>query len=228
MKQKKTGNARRDFLGNIAAGAASLALLSIPSPLKAAPSLFQQTSDADEWFNQINGKHRVVFDAVRPNGMFPFVWPRVFLMTNQATGTPEKDSSVVVVLRHEAIPYAFDDRIWSTYKFGEVFKTNDEATKTPLVRNPFWKPKEGTYRVPGFGVVPIGINELQSSGVMFAVCNAAMTVYSAALADGMKMDPSAVMKDWKSGLLPGVQIVPSGVWALGRAQEHKCAYIYAG
>lgn len=158
----------------------------------------------------------------------PFAWPRVFLMTNQATGTEEKDNSVVVVLRHDAIPYAFDNRLWDKYKFGEVFKANDPATKAPATRNPFWKPKPGDFKIPGIGNVAIGINELQASGVMFAVCEAAITVYSAAVADGMKMNAADVKKDWLSGLLPGIQPVPSGVWALGRAQEHKCAYIFAG
>lgn len=227
MNTKKQ-SPRRKFLGNIAAGAAALGLLSIPSSIKAAPSLFKETDDADAWFKQIKGKHRVVFDATRPHEIMPFAWPRVFLMTNQATGTPEKDNSVVVVLRHDAIPYAFEDRVWAKYKFGEVFKTDDPATKAPFVRNPFAKPSPGEYKIPGFGVVPIGINELQASGVMFAVCNAAMTVYSAALADGMKMNAADIKKDWESGLLPGIQIVPSGVWALGRAQEHGCAYIFAG
>ncbi|MEO7292575.1 MAG: twin-arginine translocation signal domain-containing protein [Ginsengibacter sp.] len=224
----KKQSPRRKFLGNIAAGAAALGMLSIPSSIKAAPTLFEQTDDADEWFKQIKGKHRVVFDATRPHEIMPFVWPRVFLMTNEATGTPVKENSVVVVLRHAAIPYAFEDRLWAKYKFGEVFKTDDESTKSPYVRNPFWKPKAGTYKVPGFGPVEIGINELQASGVMFAVCNAAITVYSAAVAEGMKMEQADVMKDWKSGLLPGVQVVPSGVWALGRAQEHGCGYIFAG
>jgi len=228
MNNKKSSTPRRKFLGNIAAGAAALGLLSIPASIKAAPSLLEQTDDADDWFKQIKGKHRVVFDATRPHEMMPFVWPRVFLMTNEMTGTPSKDSSVVVVLRHNAIPYAFEDRIWAKYKFGEMFKTEDPATKAAYVRNPFAKPKQGEYSVPGFGVVPIGINELQASGVMFAVCNAAMTVYSAVAAQGMKMEPAAVMQDWKSGLLPGIQVVPSGVWALGRAQEHGCAYIFAG
>lgn len=228
MINKKQTSPRREFLGNIAASAAAIGLLSIPSSVKAIPSVLQQTNDADEWFKKIKGKHRVVFDATHPNEILPFVWPRVFLLTNQATGTPEKDNSVVVVLRHNAIPYAFEDRIWTKYKFGEVFKADDPATKVPFVRNPFWKPKPGDYKVPGFGNVAIGINELQASGVMFAVCDAAMTVFSAAVADGMKMDAAAVKKDWLSGLLPGVQPVPSGVWALGRAQEHGCAYIFAG
>ncbi|HSU50940.1 MAG TPA: hypothetical protein VLJ41_10135, partial [Segetibacter sp.] len=148
--------------------------------------------------------------------------------TNQATGTPENENSVVVVLRHEAIPYAFEDSIWSKYKFGELFKADDPATKTASVRNPFWKPKAGDFKIPGFGSVAIGINELQDSGVMFAVCDAAITVYSAALAESMKLDAVTIKKEWTAGLLPGIQVVPSGVWALGRAQEHGCSYIFAG
>ena len=96
------------------------------------------------------------------------------------------------------------------------------------VRNPFWQPKKGDFKVPGFGEVQIGINELQADGVMFCVCDAAMTVFSASVADGMKMDAAEVKKEWIGGLLPGVMIVPSGVWAVGRAQEHNCSYCFVG
>jgi intracellular sulfur oxidation DsrE/DsrF family protein len=44
----------------------------------------------------------------------------------------------------------------------------------------------------------------------------------------MNMKAEDVKKEWLSGLLPGIQQVPSGVWALGRAQEQRCAYIFAG
>ena len=62
---------------------------------------------------------------------------------------------------------------------------------------------------------------------MFCVCDMAMTVYGAAIAEAMKLDAAEVKKDFVSGLLPGIQPVPSGVWALGRAQEKNCAYIFA-
>jgi intracellular sulfur oxidation DsrE/DsrF family protein len=65
-------------------------------------------------------------------------------------------------------------------------------------------------------------------GVLFCVCNAAITVYSAGVAEASKLDAATVKKEWEAGVLPGVQIVPSGVWALGRAQEKGCAYIFAG
>lgn len=228
MSTKKTNPDRRKFLSNIAGGAAVLGLLSIPSSIKAAPALFQQTDDADEMFKNLKGKHRIVFDVTQPHEIFPFAWPRVFLLTNEATGTPAKDNSVVVVLRHTAIGYALEDRLWAKYKFGEMFKAEDPATKVASVRNPFWKPKEGAFAVPGVGVIPIGINELQDSGVKFVVCDAAMTVYSAVAAQKMNLDAATVKKEWVAGLLPGILPVPSGVWALGRAQENGCGYIFAG
>jgi len=223
------GTDRRGFLGTLTAGAATIGMTTLLSP-------FQQlhannplaSNDADEWFKKIKGKHRIVFDATRPHDLMPFAWPRVFLLTNEATGTPSADCSVVVVLRHDAIPYAFQHPMWSKYNFGEVFKADDPATKKPSVRNPFWKPSKGEHKIPGFGEVSIGINELQDSGVMFCVCDAAMTVYSAAIADGMKLNAAEVKNEWKANLLPGIQIVPSGVWALGRAQEHGCTYCFAG
>src|SRR5437868_1317037 len=116
MQNKKNISPRRAFLGNMAAGAAALGLMSIPSAVKAAPALFQDPSgDADEWFKKVKGKHRIVFDVTKPNDLMPFAWPKVFLLTNAATGTPAKDNGVVVVLRHEGIPYAFEDRLWTKY-----------------------------------------------------------------------------------------------------------------
>ncbi|MBD0276373.1 MAG: twin-arginine translocation signal domain-containing protein [Flavisolibacter sp.] len=222
---------RRNFLGALATGTAAISMATIAPLTAGAKSLSEKwptNNDPDAWFNNIKGKHRIVFDATRPHEIMPFAWPRVFLMTNEMTGTMAKDNSVVVVLRHAAIPYAMEDRLWTKYNFGEVFNVEDPTTKAPAKRNPFWKPKAGDYKVPGIGNVAIGINELQDSGVMFCVCNAALTVYSAVVAEKMNQKAEDVKKDWEAGILPGIQIVPSGVWALGRAQERGCGYIFAG
>ena len=233
MKNKNLNTAtdRRQFLGTLTTGAVAMTIAGLVSPAQqtnASPVNGFNDGNEDEWFNKIKGKHRIVFDATRPHEVMPFAWPRVFLMTNEKTGTPAKDCSVVVVLRHDAIPYAMNSALWAKYNFGEVFKADDPATKKPSTRNPFWQPAKGDFKIPGFGEVPIGINELQESGVMFCVCDAALTVYSAALAEGMSADAAAVKKEWLAGLLPGIHVVPSGVWALGRAQEHGCTYCFAG
>jgi len=247
MKEIKSTQAarRRGFLRNIGAGAAAIGLTTIASSFKLVTPNSKEDGvkvlggakdPADEWFDKIKGKHRVVYDATQPHEVFPFAWPKVFLMTNAATGTPEEDCGVVVVLRHNAIPYAFKDAMWEKYHFGDVFGANDpgpafqaaDAATATKTRNPFWNPKDGDFKVPGIGAVPIGINQLQASGVMFCVCHAAMTVYSNALAGQMGLKPEDVMHEWEMNLIPGIQVVPSGVWALGRAQEHGCAYIFAG
>jgi hypothetical protein len=230
MEKNQTNNPRRQFLGTVVSGVAAFGLSSVMSPLtaNAGADFSAGSSDPDEWFKQIKGKHRIVFDVPKANEIFPFAWPRIFLATNAATGTAEKDCSVVVVFRHTAIPYAMEDRLWAKYNFGQVFKIDDPKTGKPATRNPFWKPNQGDFTVPGLGAVPIGINELQDSGVLFCACNMAVTVYSAAVADAMKLDAAEVQKDWLSGILPGVQVMPAGIWAVNRAQEKGCSYCFTG
>ncbi|NCU04092.1 MAG: twin-arginine translocation signal domain-containing protein [Chitinophagaceae bacterium] len=231
-KTQEPVSARREFLGAVAAGAAALGLASLPIGAQAKELLTGNTvadeNNPEEWFKQIKGKHRMVFDATQPHELFPFAWPKVFLMTNEVTGTAPKDCSVVVVLRHTALGYAMEDKLWEKYKLGEIFKANDPKTGKPATRNPFWQPKADDFVIPGIGAVPLGINDLQKEGVMFCYCQAAFTVYSTVAAKMMNMDVEALRKEWQAGILPGIQPVPSGVWALGRAQEHGCGYIFAG
>lgn len=170
----------------------------------------------------------MVFDVTKPNGIYPFSWPRVFLVSNESTGILEKDSCAVVVFRHLGIAYAFEHRLWEKYKFGDVFGAPDPATGKPSLRNPFWKPADGDFTVPGIGEIKIGINELQASGVLFCVCSTAIKVFSNRVANNLKLNADETTRDFISGIIPGIQQVPSGLWALGRAQEKGCAYIFAG
>jgi len=234
IHQNQLGN-RRDFLGKLAGTAALLGMSNLT--LAAASQTAKEgdspavadLSDPDEWFSaNIKGKHKIVFDAPAPKEMMTFAWPKVFLLTNAGTGTTERDCSVVVVLRHEAIPYAMGDDLWAKYKFGEMFKINDPRTSAPATRNPYWETRPDDFKVPGLGPVAIGIRDLQASGVLFCVCDVALTVFSAVAGMQANMDGSAVKTEWLAGILPSIQPMPSGVWAVGRAQEHGCTYCFAG
>jgi hypothetical protein len=224
-------NARRAFLGKVAAGIGALGLSSVFTSgrleAKAIPPIAAPGS-TDEWFSKIKGKHKMVFDATQPHNVFPFAWPKVFLMTNELTGVAPGDCGVVVVLRHSAICYALESSLWEKYSLGEHFNAPDPKTQKPATRNPFWEPKEGDFAIPGIGNVQIGINELQASGVLFCVCDMAMTVNSAAIAKKTGDDAAVIKKAFTEGVLPGIQIVPSGVLALGRAQQAGCGYCFAG
>jgi intracellular sulfur oxidation DsrE/DsrF family protein len=84
-------------------------------------------------------------------------------------------------------------------------------------------PKPGELMMDSFAM-----DELMKNGVMFGACNMALTVYSGIYAKNNNMDAAEVMKDWVAAVLPGVQIVPSGVVAVNRTQEHGCTYCFAG
>ncbi|HLF19882.1 MAG TPA: twin-arginine translocation signal domain-containing protein [Bacteroidota bacterium] len=219
---------RRGFLGKLASGTAALGLTTFAHPLSlAAESAYPLPASDDKaleaWLGKIKGKHRQVFDSMMPDGGMPLAWARVFLMTNKAVGVADGDCTAVVVLRHESIPLAMEDRLWAKYKFGEVFKISDMATKVPSTRNMFWKPKPNELPLPG-----MGLNELLESGVLVGVCDMALTVYSKHIADEMKVNADECKKDWVSGVFPGIEIIPSGVLAINRAQEHGCTYCWAG
>jgi hypothetical protein len=216
---------RRGFLGSIIAGAATVGLASIPGAerLMAEPSSVG-ASDFETKLKALSSrKHKQVFDAPRPNDSLPVIWPWAFLYSNNNTGVADKDLGVLGVFRHEAIPFAMEDRLWAKYKFGENFHIQDKVTKAPSVRNIITNVKPEDLPFP-----EMAIEKTQERGVLFGVCDLAITVYSMHIAQAMGMDPEQVKKDWVSGILPGVVLLPSGVWAVNRAQEAGFTYCYAG
>jgi intracellular sulfur oxidation DsrE/DsrF family protein len=223
MNKSKTSPSRREFVGAITAGATAL-LAGLPTVSSSETTEPSSVAMADAWFKKVKGKHRIIYDATEPHDGFPIIWAWVFYQTNNQTGSADADLTAMVVLRHNAIPLAMHDSLWEKYKFGENFKITDNNTKAPAVRNPYYNPKGADFPIPAIE----GIQKLQTRGAMFCVCDMALTVYSSMIAKGMDLKPEDVKNEWVSGLHPGIQIVPSGVWAVGRAQEKGCAYCYAG
>ena len=211
---------RRGFLGRMAAAMAATGVgtllpetaVGAPTPTRAADAKLEA------WFNQMKGKHRQVFDAPEPNEGMPAIWPRVYLNTMEAN-YPGEGASAMVILRHGGLPLAFQDPLWAKYKLGEMFKIN--AGDTPATRNIY-------ATITGLPIPGLGIAELLKAGVLVGACDVALTVYSSMAAQRMSMDAAAVKQEWVAGILSGIQVVPSGVLAVGRAQELGCAYCFAG
>ena len=221
MVDLKQSTHRRGFLGSVAAAAAAVGIGElIPRRLAAQPGDTAKDAAYAAWLNRITGKHKMVFDAPEPNGGMPVVWPRVWLnTTNDNYATTDAQNSAAVVIRHGAIGFALQDAAWAKYKLGEVFKINDGTA--PAVRNTWIKalplPLPGT-----------GLEALLAAGVLFGACNVALTVYSGVVAQSMGLDAAAVKADWVANLIPGIQLVPSGVLAVSGAQEKGCGYCFAG
>ncbi|MGA9835968.1 MAG: hypothetical protein WBQ26_01490 [Gemmatimonadaceae bacterium] len=209
---------RRGFITRLA-GAIGLAAVA-PSRLFAEPSGRGEDPQLEAWFNRITGKHRMVFDATAPNGGMPAIWPRIYLNTMHDTyPTPDADDTAVVILRHEGAPLALGDAMWAKYKFGEQLKVDDNGH--PATRNVF-------ATITGLPIPGLGVVELLKAGVLIGVCNMALTVLSGTIAGKTGANADDVKRELLANVYPGIQLVPSGVMAVGRAQEKGCNYCYAG
>ena len=219
---------RRDFLGMLATGAAAAGIGTVAGPAltrATASPLFQtkDVKDFDAWLGKIKGAHKQVYDVTEVNHAMGLAWSRVFLMTNASTGVPLGEAQAVVILRHGAIPMGMETPAWEKYNFGEMFEIEDEQSKKPLTKNMFYAPPPGTFPLPG-----MSIEELLKDGVLFGLCDMALTFYSGMAAKKMNMDAAEIKKEWVASVMPGIQIVPSGVLAINRAQELGCTYCFAG
>lgn len=216
---------RRGFLGRLTAG--TMALMGVaaatPAVLDAAP-LLDTHAGADDWLNGLTGTYRQFFDAVSVNEGFPFSFAMTFMNTiGETYKVGDKDINAVVGLRHFAIPLAFNDDIWAKYKLGEMFKVNDPVTKQPAVRNPYAYAKEGELLFPA-----MAFEKIQARGAIFTVCNVALNVLSGMSAGFAGQPKESAKQDWLAGMFKGVNVVPSGVFAVNRAQKKGCTYCYAG
>jgi len=215
-----TKTPRRGFLGRIAAAAAVAGLSGVlPSRAAAesAPSWVSADPALEAWFGRIKGKHRMIFDAPEPNSGMVAIWPRVYLNTMDATYPGP--TTAVVILRHAGLALALGDAVWGKYGIGEMFAIKDGDA--PATKNPY-------ATITGLPIPGLGISELIKSGVLVGACDVALTIYSGGAAKKMGLDPAVVKKEWIAGLLPGVQVVPSGVLGVAHAQELGCNYCFAG
>ncbi len=224
MDDAKLHGNRRDFLG-LAATSAVAGLGAIVPVAGAVAAADSPSTDFTRWLDSISGTYKQLYDMPELNGGMGLLWSFAFFMTGApAYGVPESELSVVIVLRHNALPLALNDSVWAKYELGEVFKINDPNTKAPAVRNPF-------YQDPGALPAPIPdavLKKLIARGVKVTACNLAITVYSGKVAQKMGLKHDDVRKDWTDAVLPGIQIVPSGVVACNGAVSRGCTYVFAG
>jgi intracellular sulfur oxidation DsrE/DsrF family protein len=183
----------------------------------------QSPSDPETWLTGIKGRHKMVYDSVSINQGYSIIWSWVFMDSNNQNGIADPQQTAMVVFRNEAVSLALSDEIWSKYKLGKILKINDRTANVPATTNPYWDPPENEMPEKG-----MSLKALMARGAMFCVCDRALGVTSTMVARARGGDPAEIKRNFLHGLLPGIQPVPSGVWAVNRAQELGCSYCFAG
>lgn len=219
MPEQPTPTPRRSFIGRLTLGAA--ALLAGRATDAHAEGLLS-TASPEEWVNRIHGKYRQVFDAVSANDGLGAAYALNFIdSTMEAQKVPESEVTAVLSFRHLGVALAANDAAWAKYHIGETLKVDDPDTKAPALRN--------IYRTKIRGRAGLTYDDMVAKrSVIVTVCNMALGGFSEMLAGKLKLDSADVEKDIKASLVPGVYIVPSGVYAVNRAQQAGCTYCYAG
>jgi hypothetical protein len=221
MSQPHGGTHRRSFLGSIAAGAGAL-FVGGWSKANAEVAALAEPPVGDEWISKITGKYRQVFDNTSANEGFGGAFPLNFInSTKEALKVTDKDITPVAVFRHFAMPLMLNDAVWAKYHVGELLKVNDPKTNAPATRNVF---RDNIPLYPGVTYEKL----ITEHGCVLVACNLALTVVSGMLAPKAKVTPEVAKKEFTAGLLPGVALAASGVYAVNRAQGAGCTYCYGG
>jgi hypothetical protein len=209
---------RRGFLGLVGAGAALPAL----HTTLAHASLTPVSTDWDlSWTRKLTGKHKLVLDAPELESGIPLVRANVIgAQYAEVFGVGMSDISRVLVLRHHAIHFAMSDAYWNRFKVGTEtgFTTPDGA---PLAFNPVRIPRD----IFPEAFRPLMLEPFQQSGGIILACNLALQhlVVPKYVAGGMAAD--AAYEAAKADVLPGITLQPSGIFAVGVAQEAGCALV---
>ena len=178
---------RRKFFTSIALGVGATAFPNFIKDFEDLEPVSAETliksNELSNWFDNIKGEHRVVYDGSEPHNTLPIVWNWAFLESNNSVGVKDDNITAMTVLRHSGIVFAFNSDIWKKFKLGELVSFNDNKTGNPALRNTVYEPQEGDMPLP-----PIqGIKDLQARGSLFCVCDLATKVYGSAVAKKMNL-----------------------------------------
>ena len=209
---------RRDFVTRLAAFAGATALL--PDIVRAGTLAQSPGDELEPWLVALKGKHRQLHHSHEDwtNGIeyarrYKQAYPKEY-----GVKPDEVDSILAAHGKTGAITYV--DAAWEKYGFGRRFEVKESPkSDTFATRNIF---NEGTDDAPG-------VREAMAAGVMVLSCRTALRGLSHMLANEKKYGTyDEIERDLTASLIPGVVLVPSMIIAVGRAQEHGCAYVFTG
>lgn len=228
MPEQKQPIERRAVLTALGTGALVLGATSASREASAADARWEPALDKQDDWMELPGRHRFVFDATSANGAGDalFFASNYLTVNESAYGLAPSQLANIIVLRHFATVFAYDDAMWAKYgsTFSGLAQFTDPKTKKAPDRN--------LYDVTGYGqALPnmgVTLSSLGGMRVQFAVCGLATQKFAELLAGQSGGDAEAIRDELSAHLVPQSHLVPAGIVAVNRAQERGYALAYAG
>jgi intracellular sulfur oxidation DsrE/DsrF family protein len=208
---------RRSFLSRFPAAASLLGLREQEASAAPLSGSFEPARHArDDWFDQLPGRHRVVFDtwtADKFDDAIRFA-NNIFRGNKDGYDLSERDHAVIVVVRHRTAPFAFNDAMWAKYgkPFSERMQLIDPKTK----------------QAPASNLYGPQLTGLIKQGVHLAVCNLTTRSVSERLSELTGKTRDEMYEELTTNTVGNAHFVPAGVLGVTRAQEHGYRLISVG
>ena len=229
--------ARRSFVSRMGAGAAAFGAAfgtgswmqaqSAPNSTAAASPWTPVRHPEDNWFDQPTAKHRFFLDTTSPEAFAQaLLFARNFYTGNtNGYGLADADIAQIICARHRSTVFAFNDAMWA--KYGATLSERANGFVDPKTKQ---APTSNVFMTAGSGEEPTSsgapLDALLKRGVRLAVCSLSTRAAATAIAQksGAKVDD--VFKELTDHLVPNARMVPAGIVAVNRAQEHGYTFAY--
>ncbi len=160
------------------------------------------------------GKHRIILDLTSPEGLPEGIRFAGNLFTGHKNGYGLEDSDVaiIVVLRHSATAYGYNNSFWE--KHGKAL---DSKAEVPPTGNPY----DSGNRVQ--------LSALAKRGVQFIVCGSASLGLANRVA-GPGGDTAPIIKEMTANVISSGHLTMgvAGLVPLTHAQERGFSYVFVG
>jgi len=211
---KRDVKGRRQLVVGLGAAATAVAL-GAKHARAAAPEAFEPARhQQDDWMDAMPGKHRIILDLTSPEALPEGIRFAGNLFTGHKNGygLEDADIAIIVVLRHAATAYGYNNTLWE--KHG---KAMDSKAEVPPTGNPY----DSGNRVQ--------LSALAKRGVNFVICGSASLGLASRIA-GAGGDTAPVIKEMTANVIANGHLTMgvSGLVPLTHAQERGFKYVYVG
>lgn len=217
---------RRSFLERLTLGTVGLGALDALAPLPLPAAALAQSEWDLSWTSRITGQRRAVYDVPEIESGYG-VW-RTIIVRKQyedVLKVPQAQTTMVLVLRHNAICLAMNQAFWEKYNIGPDSKVTDPLTGQETRHNPVVERTGALARPEPFQ--HMALEPFMASGGIVLACALAFQDMIGKVQAADKVDAAEAGRRAKTYLVPGVIMQPSGVFAAQLAQDSGCRYVRA-
>jgi hypothetical protein len=170
------------------------------------------------------GKFRTAYDSPEIQSGAALAFAAAAAEGYQVAMGAERQFTPVLILRHAASVMTLNDSMWELLGIGASRSLKDPTTGEPAKRNPFINYTKGDK----FSMIgaEAGIDVLMSKGAIVIACNRALAGAAYQLKQKQpELTQQQAHAEIRKNVIPGVYVMPNGIFAVAAAQDAGCNYM---